>query len=289
MWSPDGHYFAYAVRNQTDDVAEWRIYNTKTQAIELALTDINPELAPAWSTACQTGLTVPECRVAYLAQEADKVVVAYAFADGRSEQWQLAVDQLNDLRWHWKGQLLFSPEPRHYYQIENGEPAFELPAGGQLADISPDGRYTVYYQPFTIDDCDPDTDACLYLGVWLKEFGSPIEPKLLYQLRIGDPEEGLNFIPVWSPDGNQVVFFQNGRLIHYDLDQQEGLIWYRPVRGKLRSLPIFSPFEPAVAFVDNQGQGFSEYRLLVINPKLQPIIHILETDSSLRLLSWLPW
>jgi hypothetical protein len=57
----------------------------------------------------------------------------------------------------------------------------------------------------------------------------------------------------------------------------------------LRSIPVFSPNEDAVAFVDNQGQGYSEYRLVIINPKLQPIEHVIDnTQEGLRVLAWLP-
>jgi hypothetical protein len=77
-------------------------------------------------------------------------------------------------------------------------------------------------------------------------------------------------------------------LIHYSLEQQEATIWYKSLTGKLRSVPVFSPNEEAVAFVDNQGQGFSEYRLIVVNPKLQPVEHIIDTKSGFRILAWLP-
>jgi Tol biopolymer transport system component len=113
---------------------------------------------------------------------------------------------------------------------------------------------------------------------------------LIYSSDLAEPRQHglLNFVPVWSPFGNAFVFIQDGQLIYYDLLQQEANIWYKPLRGKLRSLPVFSPNEEAVAFVDNQGQGYSEYRLLVINPRLQPIEHIIETKEGFRVLAWLP-
>jgi hypothetical protein len=40
--------------------------------------------------------------------------------------------------------------------------------------------------------------------------------------------------------------------------------------------------------VDNQGQGYSEYRLVIVNPKLQPIEHVIETKEGFRVLAWLP-
>ncbi|HRX01484.1 MAG TPA: hypothetical protein P5280_18470, partial [Cyclobacteriaceae bacterium] len=84
------------------------------------------------------------------------------------------------------------------------------------------------------------------------------------------------------------VFFQEGQLIYYDLAEGEATIWYRSINGKLRSIPVFSPNEEAVAFVDDEGRGFSEYRLVIVNPKLQPVEHIIETDSGFKVLAWLP-
>jgi hypothetical protein len=40
--------------------------------------------------------------------------------------------------------------------------------------------------------------------------------------------------------------------------------------------------------VDNQGHGFSEYRLVIVNPKLQPVEHIIDTQQSFLVLAWLP-
>ena len=159
-----------------------------------------------------------------------------------------------------------------------------------MANISPDAHYTVFYQPFTIANCQAAAqDDCLHLGVWISEKGDSGTPHLIYNQDLDQANsEGLSFIPIWSTNSDAFVFFQNGRLIYYDLTTKEATIWYKPVQGKLRSVPVFSPNEEAVAFVDNQGQGFSEYRLVVVNPRLQPVEHIIETNSGFRLLAWLP-
>jgi len=134
-------------------------------------------------------------------------------------------------------------------------------------------------------------EDCLHLGVWLaRNDEAGTQPDLIYNLDLNKARGGgLNFVPIWSTDEQAAVFFQDGQLIHYDVIAQEATIWYKPVRGKLRSEPVFSPNEEAVAFVDNQGQGYSEYRLVVVDPKLQPVEHIIETDTGFRLLAWLPW
>jgi len=140
----------------------------------------------------------------------------------------------------------------------------------------------------------------LHLGVWLVQTGDGNKDKdededededrrLIYSVNLADESRtgGLNFVPIWRADGNAFVFFQDGELIHYDLEKQEGTIWYKPVRGKLRSVPVFSHDGEAVAFIDNQGQGFSEYRLVIINPRLQPVEEVLQEDNF-KILAWLP-
>jgi hypothetical protein len=77
-------------------------------------------------------------------------------------------------------------------------------------------------------------------------------------------------------------------LIHYDLEKGEATIWYKPLDGKLRSVPVFSPNEEAVAFVDDQGEGEAGHRLLVINPKLEPVTHVVHREKSFKVLAWLP-
>jgi Tol biopolymer transport system component len=124
--------------------------------------------------------------------------------------------------------------------------------------------------------------------VWINGGGIGPKPRLIYDVPLAEQSGGLNFIPVWDPRGRGFVFFQDGKLVYYDVQRQEAAIWHKPLAGKLRSAPVFSPNEEAVAFVDNQGRGYSEYRLLVINPRLQPVEHIVQTKTGFKVLAWLP-
>jgi hypothetical protein len=254
--------------------------------------DVDPNLAVSWSEACQAGLNATGCQVAYKTATGSPLqVVRLTPASGVESRHEIPnVERIFELRWTADNRLLYSEPPRHFNYIEDGRPAYHMPGSGQLANLSPDGRYAVYYQPFSTTDCQPQQQTdCVYLGVWFSERHSQTTPRLIYNLNLAQSNaEGINFIPSWSPTGDALVFFQNGRLIHYDLHQEETTVWYKTVRGKLRSAPIFSPNEAAVAFVDNQGQGYSEYRLVIVNPKLKPIEHIIETDFGFRLLAWLP-
>jgi hypothetical protein len=219
-------------------------------------------------------------------------LVALNLATGAEQSWEIAAESIFEIRWTAADRLLYSRPKRHFRYAEDGTPAYVIPAASQLANISSEGRYSVYYQPFTLADCPAGSEAenCMHLGVWLSANNDDQnEPKLIYSTNLSEPQvQGLNFVPVWSPFGNGFVFFQDGKLIYYDLPRQEATIWHKSVGDKLRSLPVFSPNEEAVAFVDNAGQGFSEYRLVVVNPRLQPIEHIIDTKTSFQVLAWLP-
>lgn len=295
-WSPDGVTVAYTGVNPKTDQADLFIYNLQSNTINsVPDTNIDPTLPVAWAAACENGLSAAGCALGYKKvtqpDQEQALLAAYVPATGTSREWPISLDPIFELRWAPDDTLLYSRPKRHFLRADNHQPLFQLPNGSNLANLSPDAHYAVYYQPFKLEGCQTqDEDStCLHLGVWLNETGATEDRRLIYSVNLSDESRqgGLNFIPVWRPDGKAFVFFQDGRLIHYDLEKQEGTIWYKPtVSGKLRSVPIFSPDGEAIAFVDNQGQGYSEYRLVVINPRLQPVEEVLQEDAF-KILAWL--
>lgn len=292
-WSPDGLHMAYVVRNESADTSELRLVDATTLAVKIIVPDVDPAVAATWTAACAEGLNVAGCKIGYKKIGTDSSeIAALALAANEETVWPVSAETVEELRWTRERQLLYSPGQRQFYEIGSPSPLTELPPGGQLANVSPQGTYTIYYQPFRLRECVTEAgEECLHLGVWLIRNGEEAaEPALIYNLDLTESRGGgLNFIPVWSADEQSALFFQDGQLLHYDVPTGETTIWYQPVTGKLRSVPIFSPTGEAATFVDNQGQGYSEYRLVVVDPKLQPIEHIIETETGFRLLAWLPW
>jgi len=297
-WSPDGRWLAYSVFDRANNQAELRIVNVEGGKTRTLATGVDPTIAPAWTAGCVADLDQATCELAYKTNSADvggddvaPRLVALNLATGIERQWEIPTEPIFELRWTAAGELLYSQPKRHFHHTEDGTPAYPIPAAGQLANMSPDANYTVYYQPFTLADCPAgdEVEDCMHVGVWLTTNKEQDEPRLIYSTNMSDPQvRGLNFVPVWSPIGKGFVFFQDGKLIYYDLLQQEAVIWHKSLGDKLRSLPVFSPDEEAVAFVDNEGKGYSEYRLLVVNPRLQPIEHVIDTKTGFRVLAWLP-
>ena len=298
-WSPDGRWLAYTVFDTANNQAELRIYNAATGDATMIAVGVDPTIAPAWSAGCAEGLESANCELAFKIKPVDdggdnpvSGLVSLDLTTGERHEWKIPPGSIFELGWTQDGKLVYSQPKRHFHYAADGTPAYNMPSASQLANMSPDARYTVYYQPFTLADCPAadEAESCMHLGIWLSDHNDGIDDRsLVYSTNLSKSQQrGLNFVPVWSPFGNGFVFFHDGKLIYYDLSQHEATIWYKPLGDKLRSLPVFSPNEEAVAFVDNQGQGHSEYRLLVINPRLQPIEHIIETKNGFRVLAWLP-
>jgi hypothetical protein len=294
-WSPDGQHLAYGLYNESTDAFDLQVLDAASGKIVLRANDIDPDVAVAWAAGCADGFNLESCKIGYKKMPGQKgkgflaTLIGYTPATQAVEQWSISPEPIFELQWASDDVLLYSRPKRHFIRADDHEPAYVMPSGAQLANLSPNSEYTVYYQPFTLEGCpaEADTNNCLNLGVWLQN-NADDNQSLIYNLAVNNQQGGLNFIPIWSPFGNQFVFFQDGQLINYDLTQEEATIWYKGLSGKLRSAPIFSPNEEAVAFVDSEGQGFSNYRLLVINPRLQPVEHIIQTETGFRVLAWLP-
>jgi hypothetical protein len=287
-WSPDGLHLAYMIVQGDAGAAELRLYETLTGEIKFRQPEVDPAVAPAWTAGCAEGLAAEGCELGYKKSAAR--LVGLKPATGEIREWTISPEPIFELRWSPAGVLLYSRPKRHFINPETNAPAYHLPPGARLANLSPDAAYAVYYQPFTLTDCQAEEEECLHLGVWVARTGdADVRPELIYSLNLAEDQlGGLSFIPTWTPLGEAFVFIQSGRLIYYNLANQEAAVWYKPLAGKLRSVPVFSPDKEAVAFVDNQGQGYSEYRLVIVNPKLQPIEHVIETKEGFRVLAWLP-
>jgi Tol biopolymer transport system component len=289
-WSPDGLRVAYTV-SQTHHSA-LRLYEPPTQHYETLGFDSDSAIAPAWSAACATGLGTT-CEIGYkmvmTQSEISPTLVAYNPTTQRRREWQISAEPIVELRWSPDNRLFYRRPSRDFYAAENHETAFELPKGATLGNVSPDLAEMVYYQTFTLSDCQGGQDKCLYLGLWLTKYGqnNATQRQLIYNANMVQPVEGLNYIPTWS--AHNFVFFQEGNLVYYDQDKNEAAIYTKSLYGKLRSSPIFAPTGEAVAFVDNQGNGVSNYRLMIINPRLQPIEKMIVTDKGFQILAWLPF
>ena len=294
-WSPDGQHFAYTVTDKATKQPQLRVLNISTGSEKINAPNVDPSIAVAWSDACVDGLNASGCELGYKmlpsAEEGKTLpsLIGFAPATGEVRRWNVSPEEIFKLRWGPDGVLQYSRPKRNFFSAEDHMPVFQIPDGSQLANTSPNSSFTVYYQPFTLSDCQ--AEECMHLGVWLSQpvdQADQTKPGLIYNVDLAKQVGGLNFVPIWSPNGDTFVFVQDGKLIHYDIQEQEATIWYERLMGKFRSLPVFSPNGEGIAFVDNQGQGFSDYRLVVVNPGFKPVEHIVETEEGFKILAWLP-
>jgi hypothetical protein len=322
-WSPDGLHLAYTTLPAGSNQTELRLYNVATGETKKIASDVDPALAVAWSRGCVAGLAAAACQLGYRAIRPDVagdqswphlVVPAWASElrpeirlaknkaqsqlvtltplTGAQQVWPVPGGPIFELSWAADNTLLYS-QPQHYFRrVQDYSPAYQISPGSQLANMSLDGRYTVYYEPFTQKECQAERPkgGCWYLGVWLAG-GEPqqVKRQLIYSVELTQAGEGMLITdPFWSPGGEAFAFFREGKLIYYDLDRREGTIWYQSLRGRLASAPVFSPNAEAIAFVYQSDQGSRQYHLLVLNPQFKPLEHLIEAQEGLRVLAWLP-
>jgi hypothetical protein len=319
-WSPDGLNLAYTVALGGSEQTELRVYNAATTETQTLAFGVDPALAVAWTIGCVAGLEAPTCRLGYKTSDplpvghelrphllipawADELrptylkhpmqqLVALTPLSGEQQVWPIPVDKIFALRWTADNSLLYSQPRNYFHRAPDYSPAYQISPGSQLANMSPDGRYTVYYEPFTQKECQAERPkgGCWYLGVWLAENEKSGPPRqLIYSRELTQAGEGrLNADPFWSPYGDAFVLFREGTLVHYSLKYREAAVWSTSLHGQLTSAPMFSPNEEAVAFVVHQEEASSQYHLLMINPQFKPLEQIIEARQGLRVLAWLP-
>lgn len=317
-WSPDGLNLAYTVTRVDSAEAELRVYQAQTGQAQTLASGIDPEIAVAWSKGCAAGLTAAGCQLGFKVADGNRrlvqlIVLAWAAElrpeylskagalplpqlvtltplTGAQQVWPLPVKPIFELQ--WAAEILLYSQPRHYFhRVGDNAPAYQMSPGSQLANMSPNSRYTVYYEPFTQKECQAERPkgGCWYLGVWLASEGEGRLPRqLIYSRELSQAGEGrLNSDPFWSPDSEALVLFREGRLIYYNLKYREAAIWAKNLDGQLTGVSVFAPAKTAVAFVTHQANSTS-YHLHVLNPEFKPLTHVIEASEGVRLLAWLP-
>jgi hypothetical protein len=319
-WSPDGLHLAYPVLPRDHAQIELRVHNAASGETRLLASGIDPGVAVAWTAGCIAGLEASACQVGYKlaaapatqaslrsrpvipawADELPAASLARPFAQlatmrpltGEQQTWPLPVEAIFELRWTADNTFLYSQPEHYFHRVRDNTPAYQISPGSQLANMSPNGRFTIYYEPFTQKECQAERPkgGCWYLGIWLADGGpAKVQRSLLYSRELSQAGAGrLNADPFWSPRGDAFVLVREGQLIYYNLKIREAASWYQSLRGQLTSAPAFSPQGEALALAYHDPETPLRYHLLVINPQFKPLEHIIDAQEGFRVLAWLP-
>ncbi|MBE7554765.1 MAG: hypothetical protein HS126_27250 [Anaerolineales bacterium] len=317
-WSPDGLHLAYIDLAENSRKFQLRIFNAATGQGKILAIKVDPAVTTAWSRVCAAGLMAPTCQLGYKAAQGEALsqpsprllvpawagelrpdyvsgswskLVTVTPLTGVRQSWPVPVDSIFELRWTADNALLYSQFRNYFHRAQDYGPAYQMSPGSQLANMSPNARYTVYYEPFTQKECQAERPkgGCWYLGIWLADNERPKERQLIFSRELSKAGEGkLNADPFWSPAGDAFGLFREGNLVYYDLKQREAAIWYQSLAGQLTSPPVFSPHEKAIALVTQPAGSSTQYHLLVLNPQFKPLEHLIEAQQGFRVLAWLP-
>jgi hypothetical protein len=302
-WSPDGVHLAYNVILKLNRLTELRVYNLVTGETKVIAAVVDPTLPVAWSAGCAQGLLAAGCQLGFKlivpkfvtlvttrSPDQSNWLIGFNPLTGKQQIWFVAGAPIKRLRWAYDNTLLYSQLANYFYRTVNNRPAYHISPGSQPAAMSADGRYTVYYESFTLKECQAErpTGGCWYLGVWVVD-DNLIDRRFIYSADLAQAKaDQLNLDPQWSPRGEAFVFIQAGQLLYYNFTQNRADVWYSGLQAQLVSGPVYSANGAGVALVD-KGKGDSPaYRLLVIDPQLKPVEHEIKAQQGFQVLVWLP-
>lgn len=303
-WSPDGFHLVYTVANRATGQTELRLVNAFTLESQTLAGNADPSTKPVWSRTCALAYDSPQCHLAYresLPREgaSGPRLVALTPSLNISRTWIITGQIVPTLAWLPDDRLIYS---RNSIEIDlsavyagDQSPVVNLPDGRQATGALSRANRVVYYEDYRTGSLSCKltnlikADACQRRGIWLSDYQGG-EPRLIYSVEAGSRRGGYNAGPIWSPNEEAFIMFDEGRVIYRDANAQRTEIWYEGVRSGPRARPVFSPDGQAVALViggdpDTVGSGG---QLLIAGHRIKPVILNLESKKGLRVIAWLP-
>ena len=294
-WSPDSKHIIYNRDSWEGSAGISIIDNNGNNIVNVTLDRLNPAFPATWSPKRSQigyiGVTEfkqpPPNPLQIYMMNLTKASVTALTSGGAEERIPLA--------WHPDGQkILFvmlnpvGPGPKWsdiFVMDSNGENIINLtqtPEEEAHASWSPDGEKIVFDRLVEEGEAIGDAEAAIFV----MEAGGQNPQRLTF-------EPGLNFAPVWSPDGNKIAFlsYRNGASRIYTMDINGQNVQQVTHHGrKFDGPPVWSPDGRWIAFMSGDNQVDWEqvdWGLYVTDP--QGHHENLITRFKLTLLSGLAW
>ena len=284
VWAPDGNHLAYMVAHTDTGERALLAYNVQEQTVWRIADEIDDSVVPAWSAGC-TDVESENCYIAYgvktPAGESGNRTAVQNVISGETQILATLSGRGHVLRWSDDDELFYGGGEVGWYSAFTNR---RLEVGSKnitASAVSPDMRYTAYT---TVPS--PQAPA----GLWLASNTDAASPQKLFVFKNDDGnEQSAPQQILWSTDGKSFLAFDQGELIHYNIQRKTTETLYRNDAHHVFENYVFSPDRDGVALVEKPiASPDPRYRLFVVWNTGETTTLLPSSKTPIIVLAWLP-
>jgi len=283
-WAPDGTHIAYFVSNVAEATWALLVYDVQQQVVWQVADKIDSSVVPAWSAAC-TNLTSDDCCLAYAVKtppgESGNRIAVKSLNTGNIRVFAILSGRGHVLRWSKDDLLYYGGGDLGWFSAITNAPLETHGKNVTVSAPSPDMMHLAYNTVPT-----PHQPAEL----WLQATGNEGDSRRLYIFKNDDSDERSAPQQIlWADDGNSFLAFDQGELIHYNIQHKTAVMLYRNDATQVFENYAFSPLHNGVALVEKTITLYNpKYRLFVVSETGEVTTLLPSTQQPMVLLAWLP-
>ncbi len=284
VWSPDGIHLAYMVAHTDTGERALLAYNVQEQIVWRIADEIDDSVVPAWSAGC-TQIEADNCYIAYgvktpLGESGNRTAVQ-TVRTGKTQILATLSGRGHILRWSDDDELFYGGGEVGWFSAFTNQPLKIQEKNITVSAVSPNMMYVAYN---TIPS--PQMPAEL----WLMPNTDAASAEMLFVFKNDDSnEQSAPQQILWSTDGKSFLAFDQGELIHYNIQRKTAEMLYRNDAHHIFENCVFSPNRDGVALVEKPiASPDPRYRLFVVWNTGETTTLLPSSKTPIIVLAWLP-
>ena len=284
VWAPDGNHLAYMMAHADSGERALMAYNVPAQTVWRIADEIDDSVVPAWSAGC-TNIEADDCYIAYGVKtppgESGNRIAVQTIATGKTRILATLSGRGHVLRWSNDDKLFYGGGEVGWYNAFTNQPLKIGQKNVTVSAVSPDMMYVAYN---TVPS--PQMPAEL----WLAPNTASAPPEMLFVFKNNDSnEQSAPQQILWSTDGKSFLAFDQGELIHYNIQRKTAERLYRNDAHHIFENYVFSPNRDGVALVEKPiALPDPRYRLFVVWNTGEITTLLPASQTPIIVLAWLP-
>ncbi len=286
VWAPDGVTLAYMVSRQESGLRDILALNVNDLVVQKMADGVDDSVIPAWSFDCKN-LTSDTCYLAYgirtpSGQSGNRVVIKNV-STGEETVLRTISGRGTDLRWSADDNLYYGGGELGWFNAFSNAPFLEQSPATTVFVPSP----TMMMAAFNTVPA-PDVPPELWMIPAQESNADAAERLYIFRNHLPDGQSAPQQI-LWSTDGESFLAFDQGTLIHYNIQQKFAEALYRNDATDNFSSYAFSPTGNGVALVEKSiATTAPKYRLFSVSNSGEVQTLVPRGNKPIIVLAWLP-